>query len=213
MGGEKDEAYLRETIIPLTQKFLQRIGQTNSLPLGTNQIRSFKVDYFKDRSGCQADLRLTNRCVFSFLTETNKTEIWSFHRPIKTYYSLESAPKEKIEAVKALNLQNKLNQDSAIALAKKYFKQLGHKEENFHPLDFYPPEVVQGYWSGSDNLPVEARRLPYYEIIWYRKDVTVKELEANDSYAKMRTVVIEVSGIDLSMVSYRKGLLPIGSDF
>jgi hypothetical protein len=146
---------------------------------------------------------MTNNWFLSFYTETNKTEVWTFHRNIKTYYSLAGAPQAKIDAVKALNLQNKLNKESAIVLAKKYFKLLGHKDENFHSQ-----EISQCYWSGE-----ESGRLPYFEITWYRKDVTLKELEDNDSNAKLKTVIIEVSGIDSSLISYSKGLLPIGSDF
>ncbi|MGH7950308.1 MAG: hypothetical protein ACREFE_00080 [Limisphaerales bacterium] len=207
-----EKTYLKETMIPLAQAFLQRIGQTNSLPLETNQIKRYRVDYFDNRPGCTANLRLTNNTYFSYITESNKTEIWSFHRPIKTYYSLDNPPKAKIEALQALNLQNKLNKKSAGVLAAKYFKRLGHKTENFHSLDFYPGEITQGYWIGAD-IPGGDRRLPYYAIKWYRKDVTKKELDDNDSYAKLKTVRIEVSGIDLSLISYSKGLLPIGSDF
>ncbi|HEY5297597.1 MAG TPA: hypothetical protein VIK59_06710 [Verrucomicrobiae bacterium] len=209
-----EKTYLKETMIPLAQAFLQRMGQTNDLPLETNQIKYYRVTYFHDRPGCQGNLRLTNNTYFSYLTESNKTEIWSFHRPIKTYFDLENPPKEKIEALQAMNLQNKLNKKSAAILAAKYFKILGHKEKDFHPLDFYPPEITQGYWvSESEDLPGNERRLPYYAITWYRKDVTVKELEDNDSYAKLKTVRIEVSGIDLGLISYSKGLMPIGSDF
>lgn len=208
MGGEKEEAYLKEKMIPLAQEFLRRIGQTNNLPQATNQVKSYKLDYFNDRPGCTADMRLTNGYVFSYCTETNKTEVWTFRRNIKTYYNLVGVPKAKIEAVKALNLQNKLNKDSALALARKYFKLIGHKEENFHPLDFYPPEIIQCYWSGE-----ESGKLPYFEITWYRNDVTLKELEDNNSNAKLKTVIIEVSGIDSTLISYSKGLLPVGSDF
>lgn len=210
--GNLEAAYLKETMLPLAREFLQRIGQTNNPPLGTNQVKTYKVDYFSNRPGCTANLRLTNGFVFSFHTETNKSEVWSFHRNIKTYYDLGGdAPKAKIEAIKSLNLQNKLNKDSAAALAQKFFKAIGHKEENFHSLDFYPPEVLQCYWSGGEDG--RGGRLPYYEITWYRKDVTAKELEDNDSSAKLKTVIIEVSGIDSSLISYSKGLLPIGSDF
>ena len=111
-------------------------------------------------------------------------------------------------------LQNKLNKASAAELAKKYFRLLGHKEENFHPFDFYPPEVTQGYWvSAPESPPANERRLPYYEITWYRKDVTRQGLDDHDSNAMLKIVTITVSGIDLSLISYEKDQLPIGSDF
>lgn len=207
MGGEKEEAYLKEKMIPLTQEFLRRVGQRNSLPLQTNQIKNYKLDYFDDRIGCMADLRLTNGSRFSFYTETNKTELSVFRRNIKTYYGFgPETPKEKIEAAKRLNLQNKLNKDRALVLAKKYFKLIGHKEKNFHS-----PEFHQCYWSGGEDN--HGGKLPYYEITWYRNDVTKAQLDDHDSSAMLKTVIIEVSGIDSSLVSYPKGMLPIGSDF
>jgi hypothetical protein len=200
IGGEKEEAYLKEKMIPLAQEFLQRIGQTN-------QVKSYKLNYFDDRLGCTADMRITNGFRLSFYTESNRTEISSFNRSIKTYYGFGGeAPKEKIEAVKRLNLQNKLNKDSALLLAKKYFKLIGHKEKNFHP-----PELLQCYWSGGEDN--HGGRLPYYEITWYRKDVTKAQIEDHDSAAMLKTVIVEVSGIDSSLISYSKGLLPMGSDF
>ena len=202
LGGEKEETYLKETMIPLAQEFLQRIGQANNLPQGTNQVKNYKVGYFNDRPGCTASLRLTNNSYFLYHTETNKTEVWTFQRNIKTYYSLAGAPKAKIEAVKALNLQNKLNKESTLVLAKKYFKMIGHKEENFHP-----PELIQCYWSGE-----EGGKLPYYEITWYRKDVDVTNLAKNGN-VNYKAVIIEVSGINSSLISYTKAGMPIGSDF
>ena len=206
LGGEKEEAYLNQKMIPLAQEFLQRIRQTNNLPLGTNQVKIYKVDYFNDRPGCTAELRLTNNTYFLYYTETNKTEVDTFHRNIKTYYGFAEGPKEKIEAVKRLNLQNKLNKDRALVLAKEYFKLIGHKEENFHP-----PELLQCYWSGGEDN--HGGSLPYYEITWYRKDVTEANMKPEAGDPALPRVVIEVSGIDSSLISYDKLFLPIGSDF
>ena len=214
LGGEKEVSYLKETMLPLAREFLLRIGETNDLPSTTNHIYQYKVDYFDDRIGCMAKMRLTNGCVFCFHTETNLTEVWSFHRNLKTYYELENSSDEKIKALKTLNSQNKLNKKNAAALALKFFKMLGHKEDNFHPLDFYPPEISQSYWAVKQNtLPVYERYLPYYEITWYRKDVKLEDLKNHDSNAELKTVMLEVSGIDFGLVSYSKGMLPIGSDF
>jgi len=43
-----------------------------------------------------------------------------------SYYALDFAPKEKLDAVKALILKNKLNETNALELAKKFFKLQGH---------------------------------------------------------------------------------------
>jgi hypothetical protein len=203
MGGEKEEAYLKEKMIPLAQEFIKRVGLPNNFLLGTNQILKYKVDYFDDRPGCLAVMRLTNDYIFSFHTEKNQTEIWTFREIIKTYYELDDAPKEKIEAVKALNLKNKLNDKTALELAKKYFKLLGHKEENFHP-----PIIHQSYWVGENDV---WGNLPYYEVEWDRKDVDLADKEKGGS--TLPVVNIYISGIDSSLLYYSKRYLPIGSDF
>jgi hypothetical protein len=214
LSGKLEETCLKEKMIPLAREFLQRIGHTNDLPSTTNQVQKFRFTWFSDRPGWIADMRLTNGLVFSFHTETNKSEVDSYKNTnVKTYYELDNPPKEKIEAFKAMNLQNKLNKDSAAKLAVKYFKMLGHKEENFHPLDFYPSDEPQGYWISATDIPANERRLPYYGITWYRNDVKREDLENGDSQAQLKSVTIEVSGIDLKLVSYSKGMLPIGSDF
>lgn len=202
MGGEKEAAYLKEKMIPLAQKFIKQVGLNRDSQLGTNQILKYKVDYFDDRPGCLAEMRLTNGFFFWFHTEKDKTEIWVFRQNIKTYYALDNAPKEKIEAVKAINLKNKLNEKAALELAKKYFGLIGHKEENFHP-----PELRQSYWIGKDDA---WGNLPYYEITWCRKDVN--NCRATGS-AVIPQITMTVSGIDLSLISYSKSNLPIGSDF
>lgn len=210
---ELETTYLTKTMIPLARGFLLRIGRTNDLPFTTNQVQKFRFTWFDYCPGCQADMRLTNGLIFSFLTKTNKSEVCSFKNGnFKTYYSLDHPPKEKIRALQALNLRNKLNSKSAEILAKKYFKLIGHKEENFHPLDFYPSEGARGYWVSAPEMPpANERLLPYYGFTWYRKDVKVEELE--DGSTNFRDVRIEVSGIDSSLISYTKGMLPIGSDF
>ena len=201
-GGEKETAYLKQKVIPLAQEFLWQIGETNCVPKATNQVRNFKVDYFDDRSGCMAVMRLTNDCIFRLHTEKEKTELWGFQRLIKTSYSLESAPKEKIQAIKSLNLNNKLNTNTALVLARKYFKLLRHNEDNFHP-----PNIIQSSWSGEDG----GGKLPYFEVSWYRKDVDLADREKG--IASLPEVEITVSGIDSSLLYYSRLYLPMGSDF
>ena len=210
--SEIEVAVLNQTLMPLGKTFLQRIGQTNVLPWTTNQVQKYKVSYLNYRPGYLADLMLTNGDNLSFDSNTNGTEIWAFQRPIRTYYGFGAdTPKAKIEAVKALLLQNKLDKAKAVALAKKYFKLLGNREDDFHPLDFYASEIVQDYWSGGEDG--RGGMLPYYRVTWYRKDVTTKELDDNDSSAKLKTIIVEVSGVDLGLISYEKDLFPIGSGF
>jgi hypothetical protein len=179
----------------------------------------------KSKSSCNySDASKLQQFSFGFQLRKNLTtktqrheeklcEVWSFKNTnVKTYLELNNPPKEKIEAVKAMNLRNKLNKKSAEILATKYFKMLGHKEENFHSLDFYPPEVTQGYWvSAPESPPINERLLPYFAVTWYRKDVKVDEIKDGDS--NFREATIEVSGVDLGLISYTKTLLPIGSDF
>ena len=47
-GGEKEEAQLKETMIPLTRNLLVRIDQTNDLPETTNAVENYKIEYYDD---------------------------------------------------------------------------------------------------------------------------------------------------------------------
>jgi len=203
-GGEKEAAYLREKMIPLAQEFINKVGLPCDFQLGTNQVMKYRVEYFRDHSGWLADMRLTNNYAFTFHTKNGKTEVEDFGQVlIKTYYALDDAPKEKIEAVKSLNLKNKLNNKTALELAEKYFKLLGHKGE-----DFRSPECRQSYWIGKNDV---WGNLPYYEVIWYRKDVSMSDVHSG--IAAIPQVTMTVSGVDSSLVSYAKLFMPVGSDF
>ena len=173
---------------------------------GTNNIKKRQVHFFTDgRLGCTANLKLKTGYRFNFISNGKNVEVWDFHdEKTKTYYALEGAPKEKIDVVKALNLQNKLSNTNALELAEKFFKLQGHKEEKF-----YPAELHQSYWSGGDDN--QGGKLPYYEVEWYRKDV--KQAERDAGYAQLPLVRIEVSGIDSHLISYSKLFMPVGSDF
>jgi hypothetical protein len=205
--AEKRESdFFWNKMLPLAQKFVGR----NKLPaadFGTNNISKYRIDFFQDgRHGCTADLKLKGGYSFSFLSDETNTEIWAFNDgQTQTYYVLDSAPQAKIEAVKALNLRNKLNDATALELAKSFFALQGHKEENFHPA-----ELKQSYWVGKNDV---WGNLPYYEVTWYRTDVTKEKRESGDSKELLKSVTIEVSGIDSHLISYSKGLLPIGKDF
>ena len=48
MGGEREEADLKETMIPLTRNLLVRIDQTNDLPETTNAVENYKIEYYDD---------------------------------------------------------------------------------------------------------------------------------------------------------------------
>ena len=206
MCGEKEDLFFKEKLIPLAQEFVKRNG-LSAANFGTNSIKKYKVEFFTDgRSGCTANVALKDGRWFYFISNGQDAEINYFHDETKTYYSLADAPKEKIDAVKVLNLRNKLSNTNALKLAEKFFKLQGHKDENFHPA-----ELHQSYWSGGDED--RGGELPYYEVTWYRKDVTKEKRESGDSKELLKSVTIEVSGIDSHLISYSKGLLPIGKDF
>ncbi|HEY1718095.1 MAG TPA: hypothetical protein VGH42_07340 [Verrucomicrobiae bacterium] len=166
------------------------------------------MEFFTDgRRGCTANLKLKTGYIFDFISDGTNAEVCHFHDgKTRTYFALENAPKEKIDAVKALNLRNKLSKTNALELAENFFKLQGHKDENFNE-----PELHQSYWSGGDDN--RGGELPYFEITWYRKDITKTDRESGDSKKLLESVTIEVSGIDSHLISYSKGLLPIGKDF
>lgn len=204
------DGYLLHTMIPLAQDFCAKVGMNQFTNISTNQIKRYNhYGFFSDRPGCITQLTLTNKLVFWFHTEKEKTEVENFQQnQQKTYYALNDAPVEKIKAVQALLKQNKLNQKKALTLARKYFKQLDHDEKNFRL-----PEIVQGYWI-SGNPKYDSGRLPAYTVTWYRKDVTDADLKPETGQVyRQPSVDIAVSGIDSSLISYSKNFMPLGSDF
>ncbi len=200
--------YLHQTLLPMVQDFCAKTGMTNFTQINTNQIKRYRRENFYERPGCMTDLYLTNKYHFTSHTEREKSEICFFQQSQqKTYYSLNDAPVEKIQAVQSLLKQNKLNEKEALALARKYFVALGHDEKNFRP-----PEIQQGYWV-SGNMKYPSGRLPAYTVTWYRKDVTKEQLAPGSGEAMLPEVVIEVSGVDSSLISYHKYFMPVDSDF
>jgi hypothetical protein len=204
--AEKREAdFFWGKMLPLAQKFVNRNGILD-IDFSTNNIGKYRIDFFQDkRPGCLADLKLKNGYSFSFLSDGTNADVWAFNDgKTKTYYALEGAPKDKIDAVKALSLRNKLSSTNALELAEKFFRLQGHKEDNFHPA-----ELHQSYWSGGDDS--RGGELPYYEVEWYRKDVKMTDLQSG--IATLPYVRIEVSGIDSHLISYTKGFMPVDGDF
>lgn len=202
------DSYLLHTMLPLAQQFCAKAGMTNFAQIGTSQIKDYRREDFYDRPGCMATLTLTNKFSFWSRTEKDKSEIWVFQQnQQQTYYSLNNAPVGKIKVVQALLKQNKLSLKKALGLARKYFGLLGHDEKDFHP-----PKILQGYWVSS-NPQYASGKLPAYTITWYRKDVTKGQLDPSSGEAMLPEVVIEVSGIDSSLISYSKLFTPVGGDF
>lgn len=203
-GGEKEEAFLREKMIPLAHEFIKRNGLPYDAEFGTNRIARSSVDFYDDgRPGGQGTLILENGYCFYFASDGRATEIWDFHDHTKTYYHVDIAPKEQVDAVKALNLKNKLNDQTALDLARKYFNLQGYREEDFHPVEFQ-----QLIWTGGPE--VTSRFLPYYRAEWYRKDVNLGAPNARNG--TVPRVAIEVSGITTNLLYY-SSFMPIGSTF
>ncbi|HET7626677.1 MAG TPA: hypothetical protein VFM25_15590 [Verrucomicrobiae bacterium] len=206
IAGENENLFLNQTMVPLVRQFVKqnRLAETN---LSTNDIIKYRVTFFKEeRSGCLANLKLKCGYFFDVWSDGTNAEVRDFgDANVRTYYNLSDAPKEKIEAVKKLNLSNKLNEKTALELAEKFFELQGHKKSNFHS-----PEIHQCNWVGTDAEGWGP--LPYYQIKWYRKDVTQTERESGLS--TVPEIVIEVSGVTSNLVAYHKyGSLPIGKDF
>lgn len=203
------DPYLLHTMLPLAQQFCAKVGMNQFTNISTNQIKRYNhYGYFSDRPGCITQLTLTNKFSFWFHTEKDKSEVEDFQQnQQKTYYSLNDAPVEKIKAVQALLKQNKLNEKKALALARTYFKLLGHDEKNF-----YPPQIQQGRWISS-NPKYDWGRISAYTVEWFRNDVTKAQLAPGSGEAMLPEVIVEVSGIDSSLISYHKYFMPIGSDF
>lgn len=202
-----EEDFFWKSMLPLAKGFVEH----NELPaadFSTNNISNYRVEFFQDgRPGCIADLKLKDGYTFSFVSDGTRAEVSGFNDgKTRTYYSLENAPKEKIDAVKALLLRNRLNKTNALELTEKFFRLQGHKDENFHQ-----PEIHQSYWSGGEDG--RGGDLPYFETTWYRKDVNMDDVKGGEARALLKSIRIQVSGIDAHLISYSKGLLPLGRDF
>lgn len=103
MGGEKDEAYLKQFMIPRAQALLLRIAQTNYLPVTTNQVQSYKLEYCDD--GWLGKLQLTNGWGISFFTDTRDTN-----------ENVAQAPKE---------LEATYFKETMIPLAREFLQRIG----------------------------------------------------------------------------------------
>ncbi|HEY5297811.1 MAG TPA: hypothetical protein VIK59_07785 [Verrucomicrobiae bacterium] len=203
--AEKRESdFFWNKMLPLAQEFVTRNGLP-AVDFNTNNISKYRIEFFQDgRHGCTADLKLKGGYSFSFLSDGTNAEVWAFNDGrTKTYYELDNVPKEEIDAIKALNLRNKLNDKTALETAERFFKLEGHKEENFHPA-----ELKQSYWVGKND---EWGYLPYYQTTWYRKDVT--DVDRKSGTSTLPVVMIEVSGVDAHLISYTKAFMPVSKDF
>jgi hypothetical protein len=130
-------------------------------------------------------------------------EIYAFNTPTRTTYYPGTLTGGELEAVKALNLRNKLTKKKALEIAKWHFKAMGLKEKDFHPPEFWQ---VGGDPGVSDYFPV-----PFYEATWYRKDVNV---EADSATGKlMPQIHITVSGVTTNIIGYSKAYMPVGHDY
>jgi hypothetical protein len=208
LPGAPQGHFTEEQFLTLATNFLQR----NSLPpldFGTNNIKRFSINKYAERPGCIAQLSLKSGQAISFVSDGTNTEVQAFRAETRIRYDLTDAPAEKVAAVKALNLRNKLNTVSALELARKYFRLQGHREADFRLTAFYQLKWLDQ--RAPDDAPDSNYVLPYYRAEWYRKDVTPAEIRSGK--AILPQVTIEVSGADTNLISYFKGFMPAGRDF
>jgi hypothetical protein len=203
--AEKKEAdFFWGKMIPLAQEFIRRNNLPDDSHFGTNDIRHYRVNFHQDRPGCSATLQLDNGYNFMFSSDGQNAEVWGFSDGSKTDYDLAGAPQDEIVAVKALSLRNKLNDQSALALAENFFKLQGHRDDDFHPVFFH--QLCWGKKGDPDYVP-----FPFYLAQWYRKDVNLADAEKG--IVTLPSVMIEISGIDRRLIIYTKVNMPIGRDF
>lgn len=200
---QSKEQVLRDTMLPLAQEFVRRNGLPYDGGFGTNSIKKYSVDFNVKWHGFISDMTMTNGYFFMFWGDRTNSEVWFFNDGTKTSYNLARASKAQIEAVKALSLRNKLNDKSALELAKHFFKLQGHKEEDFHPPEFGP------YTWGEKGEP-DYIQYPFYMARWYRKDANVKDREKG---IILPNITIKVSGITSNLVDYQKNIMAVGRDF
>ena len=200
----KEEQCLFDTMIPMAHDFIARNALSFDTNFGTNAIKRSKITIWDNKPGWEGLLVLTNGWTFSYLSIGTNVEIDAFQTQTRTgYYNPSTMPKGEVEAVKALNLRNKLTDKKALDLLKWHFKTMGHKEKDFHPPEFF-------HLGGDPGVP-DYFPVPFYKATWYRKDVNV---EADSAAGKlMPNINITISGITTNIIDYDKAFMPVGHDF
>ncbi len=200
-AGEKEEAFLKQKMLPLAGEFIRKNQLPYNADFNTNKITHYGVDFFEDRPGGQAKMMIEKRFAFFFVEDAGVIELNGFRdvsvKPDKDYSDATVAERKVI-----LAQTNLLNDKSALALAEKYFVLQGHKKENFHPVEFH-----QIIWGELDPDKSKYLPLPFYLAEWKRKDV-----DLNDPNQMVPMVRIVVSGLKSNLASYHKINLPIGKD-
>lgn len=193
-AGEREDNYMKHMCLPLVREFIERNHISYDPHFPTNQISHHQVEYHRESGIYLSRLMLEKKHAFLFVgnQKTNGITIYSDKTSAWKPSLMDPKNEEKMRVVSSRT--NHLNDQTALALARHYFRLQGHDEKNFHPVKF-----EQEIWARD----VASRRivLPFYHAEWVRMD-TPKE-----DYSRM--VTITVSGTESNLVHYSKGGLPI----
>ncbi|MEI7732251.1 MAG: hypothetical protein WCO56_21930 [Verrucomicrobiota bacterium] len=205
-GGEREELFFNNEMIPRVRAFIQRNGLPYDANFPTNKINHHEVEFFSNRPAAFARMMLEKKHAFEFIMETNRVEIRGYKCLDPSVIRILNRL-DRPEVVKEWSARtNMLNETTALALARNYFILQGHQEKNFHSIEF--SQVTCG---SLKHDPTNFSALPFYQAAWYRKDVTKQDRESGN--ARLPQVMIFVSGISSNLSLYSKLFMPIGSDF
>ncbi|MBF8297250.1 MAG: hypothetical protein HW389_3795 [Bacteroidetes bacterium] len=205
LGQNNEVAYLQERMLPAVRDFIRRNQLAYDPDFPTNRIRHYRVEFAPEIDAVFSRMMLEKKYAFLLSEKAKVCEIWSFQdtetRPFRDYSNVTPEEREVI-----LSRTNVLNKQSVLALAAKHFKLQGHREENFHPPEFWQHVLGEKNPDPATHLP-----LPLYEATWYRKDVKLEERNSL-GFAGMPNVLIIVSGLNSNLVYYSKVAMPVGRD-
>jgi len=200
-----DDVLLLQRLLPTVRTFIAR----NNLPLpsdfATNRISDFKAGGDSDSDLLTPRLMIDKKHAFSFFGTRTNCHLDGYRRVNPgVNFILGSADPEQIQALAAQT--NTLNEVSARKLCDHYFQLQGHFMTNFHPVFFN-----QITWGNKVQDPKHYVAFPYYEAEWVRKDQI--NAPAEEQHTILPSVRMMISGVDSSLQSYDRLLLPGSTDF
>ncbi len=199
-----DGEHLRNHVLPVLSKFAENHGLDDLKAVQASQLSSCRITRNPKHSIILASLIVEDRYHVSVYEREGHISLHHIYG-VAAPWSLNPtdvtpAQKRVLEA-----LPNTLSSNRALELLRWHFKTAGHDETNFHPVAFR--QFIYGVGPEGNQV----LRLPYYEALWFRRDVDIKEFQRGK--ITMPRVELVISGIDHKLVSYGKFSMPTVGDW
>lgn len=190
-GGPREDSYLQERCLPLVRAFIQKQAIAYDSLFPTGKIVFRRVDFSDESDVAVARVSLEKRLAFVLIGD-GKTNAVTYFSDRTNWKPAVMEPGRESEIRALAGQSNLLNHVTALVLARELFRLQGHREENFHPVEFQ-----QMVW--TEAAPQKRIPLPFYEARWARRDVKLPLHEQPSIYPSVRLVV---SGVISNLVEY-----------